>query len=63
MAKELGPSLILVNALHPSMIGAAFHGTFRKDAVRANIANATVLKREGSANELADTVDCLASSE
>ena len=52
-----------VNALYPGMIGAAFHGTFRKDAVRANFANATALKREGSANEVTDTVAYLAPSE
>lgn len=34
-----------------------------KDAVRSNVANATALKREGSAEEVADTVAYLASSE
>jgi len=49
MAKELGPSNIRnirVNALCPGMI-TAFHDTFTKDAVRANVSNATALKREG----------------
>ena len=63
MAKELGPSNIRVNALCPGMISTAFHDTFTKDAVRANVANATALKREGGANEVADTVAYLASSE
>jgi len=63
MAKELGPSNIRVNALCPGMISTVFHDTFTKDAVRTNVANATALKREGGANEVADTVAYLASSE
>jgi len=63
MAKELGPSNIRVNALCPGMISTAFHDTFTKDAVRANVANATALRREGGANEVAETVAYLASSE
>jgi len=61
MAKELGPSNIRVNALCPGMISTAFHDTFTKDAVRANVSNATALKREGSAKEVAETVAYLAS--
>jgi 3-oxoacyl-[acyl-carrier protein] reductase len=45
------------------MISTAFHDTFTKDAVRANVANTTNLKREGSATEVADTVAYLASSD
>ena len=63
MAKELGPSGIRVNSLCPEMISTAFHDTFTKDAVREFVANATNLKREGSAAEVADTVAYLASSE
>ena len=63
MAKELGPENIRVNSLCPGMISTAFHDTFTKDAVRENVANATALKREGSAKEVADTVAYLASSE
>ncbi len=63
MAKELGPSNIRVNALCPGMISTAFHDTFTKDAVRANVANATALRREGRASEVAETVAYLASSE
>ena len=63
MAKELGPSNIRVNALCPGMISTAFHATFTKDAVRVNVANANAFKREGGANEVADTVAYLASSE
>jgi 3-oxoacyl-[acyl-carrier protein] reductase len=63
MAKELGPSNIRVNSLCPGMISTVFHDTFTKDAVRANVANATALKREGKAEEVADTVAFLASSD
>ena len=63
MAKELGPSNIRVNSVCPGMISTVFHDTFTKDAVRANVANATALRREGGANEVADTVAYLASDE
>ncbi|MBT8069165.1 MAG: SDR family oxidoreductase [Xanthomonadales bacterium] len=63
MAKELGSRNIRVNALCPGMISTVFHDTFTKDAVRANVANATALKREGYAAEVADAVAYLASSE
>lgn len=63
MAKELGPLNIRVNALCPGMISTVFHDTFTKDAVRANVANATALKREGGAAEVADAVAYLASDE
>jgi 3-oxoacyl-[acyl-carrier protein] reductase len=63
MAKELGPPNIRVNALCPGMISTAFHDTFTKNAVRANVANATALKREGAATEVADTVAYLAFSD
>jgi len=63
MAIEPGPSGIRVNSLCAGMIGTAFHDTFTKNAFRANVANATNLKREGSDAEVADTVAYLASSE
>ncbi|MCQ3829880.1 MULTISPECIES: SDR family NAD(P)-dependent oxidoreductase [Microbulbifer] len=63
MAKELGPKNIRVNSLCPGMISTTFHDTFTKDAVRANVANATPLKREGKAPEVADAVAYLASDE
>ena len=61
MAKELGPSNIRVNCVCPGMISTTFHDTFTKDAVRANVAGATPLRREGGANEVADLVAYLAS--
>lgn len=63
MAKELGPRNIRVNALCPGMISTTFHDTFTKDEVRANVAKATPLRREGKASEVADAVAYLASSE
>jgi 3-oxoacyl-[acyl-carrier protein] reductase len=61
LAKELGPSNIRVNCVCPGMISTTFHDTFTKDQVRANVAAATPLKREGQAQEVADLVAYLAS--
>jgi len=54
---------IRVNALCPGVISTVFHDTFTKDEVRKNIANATPLRREGNAQEVADIVAYLASDE
>ena len=62
MAKELGPAGIRVNCVCPGMIDTTFHDTFTKDAVRANVAAATPLRREGEAEEVANLVAYLASS-
>ena len=63
MAKEFGPNNIRVNCVCPGMISTTFHDTFTKDEVRANVAAGTTLRREGQANEVADLVAYLASSE
>ncbi|MBL4871301.1 MAG: glucose 1-dehydrogenase [Robiginitomaculum sp.] len=63
MAKELGPSKVRVNCVCPGMIDTTFHDQFTKDAVRANVAAATPLKREGSPDEVADLVLYLASEQ
>lgn len=63
MAKELGPQNIRVNCLCPGMIATTFHDEFTKDAVRANVAAGTPLKREGNAEEVADLTAYLASDE
>ena len=63
MAKELGPSNIRVNSLCPGMIATTFHDTFTADAVRTKVAGITPLRREGSADEVADLVTYLASDE
>jgi 3-oxoacyl-[acyl-carrier protein] reductase len=60
LAKELGPN-IRVNAINPGMIDTDFHNVFTKDEVRANVAKATPLKREGRPEEVADLVVFLAS--
>jgi len=44
------------------MISTTFHDTFTKDEVRANVASATPLRREGEAGEIADLVAYLASA-
>jgi 3-oxoacyl-[acyl-carrier protein] reductase len=61
MAKELGPSNIRVNCVCPGMISTTFHDTFTKDEVRANVAAATPLRREGQAKEVADLAAYLVS--
>jgi 3-oxoacyl-[acyl-carrier protein] reductase len=61
MAKELGPSGIRVNCVCPGMISTTFHDTFTKDEVRANVAAATPIRREGKAPEVAELVAFLAS--
>jgi 3-oxoacyl-[acyl-carrier protein] reductase len=45
------------------MIATTFHDTFTKDEVRAKVAGSTPLRREGRAEEVADTVAYLASDE
>jgi 3-oxoacyl-[acyl-carrier protein] reductase len=61
LAKELGPKGIRVNCVSPGMINTSFHNTFTKPEVRANVAAATPLKREGKAEEVGDLVLYLAS--
>ena len=63
MAKEFGPANIRVNCVCPGMISTKFHDEFTKDEVRKNVAAGTALRREGQANEIADLVAYLASSE
>ncbi|WP_286269409.1 SDR family NAD(P)-dependent oxidoreductase [Thalassotalea hakodatensis] len=60
LAKELGPD-IRVNCVCPGMISTGFHDTFTKDDVRENVANATAIKREGQADEVAKLVTFLSS--
>lgn len=61
LAKEFGPKNIRANCVCPGMIATTFHDTFTKDGVRANVAGATPLRREGQASEVADLVAYLAS--
>lgn len=62
MAKELGPKGIRVNSLCPGMIATKFHDDFTKDEIRKIVAGKTPLRREGSADEVADLVIYLASN-
>jgi len=61
MAKELGPQGIRVNALCPGLIGTKFHDDFTTDEVRKMVAGKTPVRREGTAEEVADLVLYLAS--
>jgi len=63
LAKEVGPQNIRVNSLCPGMIATKFHDDFTKDEVRKKVEGMTPLRRQGSAEEIANTVACLASSE
>ena len=63
IAKELGPRGIRVNAVCPGMIATSFHDRFTKPEVRTMVANATPLRRQGEAAEVADLVAYLASDE
>ncbi len=61
MAKEFGARGVRVNAICPGMISTSFHDRFTKNEVRAKVAGATPLGREGKAAEVADLVVYLAS--
>lgn len=63
LAKELGPQGIRVNALAPGMISTSFHDTFTAAQARINTSNATALRREGTAEEVAEVVAWLGSDE
>ncbi len=62
-AKEFGPQGIRINAVCPGLIGTKFHDDFTKDEIREKVAGATPLRREGSADEVADLVAYLAGEE
>ena len=61
MAKELGPKGIRVNAICPGMIATKFHDDFTPDNVRTMVEGKTPLRKQGSAQEVADLVVYLAS--
>jgi 3-oxoacyl-[acyl-carrier protein] reductase len=63
LSKELGPKGIRVNAVCPGMIATTFHDTFTKPEVRTNVANATPLRRQGDAIDVANLVVYLATDE
>jgi len=63
IAKEFGPRGIRVNAVCPGMIATSFHDRFTKPEVRTMVENATPLRRQGEAAEVANLVAYLASDE
>ena len=63
MAKELGAQGIRVNSVCPGMIDTTFHDTFTADEVRAKVAGATPLGREGTSEEVAKLVAWLATDD
>jgi 3-oxoacyl-[acyl-carrier protein] reductase len=63
LAKELGPSGIRVNAVCPGLINTTFHDNFTATEVRKTVAIATPLRREGTAEEVANLVVFLASDD
>jgi 3-oxoacyl-[acyl-carrier protein] reductase len=63
LAKELGPTGIRVNAVCPGLIATTFHDRFTSADVRQKVVAATPLRREGTAEEVANLVAFLASDE
>jgi 3-oxoacyl-[acyl-carrier protein] reductase len=62
LAKEAGPA-IRVNAVCPGMIATTFHDTFTKPEVRERVAAASLMKREGTSEDVAALVAFLASDD
>ena len=63
LVKELAPRRIRVNCVCPGMIATKFHDDFTKPEIRAKVAASTPLGREGQAEEVANLVTFLASSQ
>ena len=63
LAKEIGPSGIRVNAVCPGLISTTFHDKFTTNEVRERVAAMTPLRREGTAEEVANLVAFLASDD
>ena len=61
LAKEVGPLGIRVNGVAPGLIGTRFHDTFSTPQGRADSVSRTPLRREGTPQDVADTVLYLAS--
>ncbi len=62
LAKEVGPLGIRVNGVAPGLIGTRFHDIFNTPEGRANAVKNTPLRREGTPQDVADTVLYLASA-
>ncbi len=63
MAKELGPQGIRCNAICPGTIATSFHDRFNTPENRERMKKCYPLRREGTAQEVADLVCFLASEE
>jgi len=61
LSKELASRRIRVNCVSPGLIDTTFHDTFTKPEVRAAVAARTSMGREGTSDDVADTVLFLAS--
>ena len=63
MAKELGPQGIRCNAICPGTIATSFHDRFNTPENRERMKGSYALRREGTADEVAELVCFLACSE
>lgn len=63
MAKELGPKGIRCNAICPGTIATSFHDRFNTPKNREHMKGSYALRREGTAEEVANLVCFLACSE
>merc|ERR1712159_374265 len=63
LAKEMAAKNVRVNTLSPGMIDTTFHDTFTAPEVRQNVAAATLVGREGTAEDVAATVAFFASED
>jgi 3-oxoacyl-[acyl-carrier protein] reductase len=61
LAKEVGPLGIRVNGVAPGLIGTRFHDVFNTPEGRAAAVGRTPLRREGTPEDVAETVLYLAS--
>lgn len=61
LSKELAPKKIRVNCVSPGMIDTTFHDTFTSSEVRTAVAGRTSVGREGTSQDVANSVLFLAS--
>jgi 3-oxoacyl-[acyl-carrier protein] reductase len=63
MAKEFGPRGIRVNAIAPGTIATSFHDRFNTPENRERLKGMYPLRREGTAQDIAELTSFLASDE
>jgi 3-oxoacyl-[acyl-carrier protein] reductase len=61
LAKEVGPLGIRVNGVAPGLIGTRFHDVFNTPEGRRTTVERTPLRREGTPDDVAETIVFLAS--